>query len=548
MAEAQKTWCRGVTSTLLKMTAAVSATQDISWTNSSLRQHLPCMSALVSCVRQELSSLGPVENRGLQSTKPEIVLLTSQFAAFLTALVPLLHSLWSSLTSARGAISGTAEEAYFAQLWALLFAGCSAVSTPAEGWEELVGQLPFDSFLCGSYHALLLWLLPASRSPVWLQVQPRLPRRHDLVFILALPVKFLLASIHTESHSILLSCLGLLPSSFIPLLCCIVCEQFSSVPLVVQGVQEVARPSAGVVGNCSHTLHFLRDNLLAVIYNLLVHADQSTGSERLFACLHAPAVLQYLKGVIIRPGNLPHISSKLEEPSMTCLVQILMRSIRFSPALSIIPERTLSVSDQMSNRDSAGLPLHLNPLLSQSALQTDAMLLHVLGTQLEVGSGSKDLRSNLQLHVLESWILAGRLYSAPPEAVCRMGQSMIGLAKQCSLHVFRVMRLMLSCQSHTRQQDKRRIRGVHGNQGRQAQADAAELAGLKLPMSDPSFEHSMQMMMYLFSNFKLLSPGAEEVSNEGEMQYLSIAILGSHACRKMRVQTILPPPLFFAAK
>lgn len=532
MAEEQKTWCRGARSTMFKMTAAVLATKDTIWTNSSLRQQLPCMSAIVSCVRQEFSTLGPMKNAGLQSTKPEIVLLTSQFAAFLTALVPLLHGMWSGLTPARCAISGAPAEAYFDHLCALLFVGCSAFSTSEEGWEELAGQLPFNSSLCCAYHALLLWLLPASRSSVWLQVQRRPPKQqtlYDLNFILTLPVKFLLATIHTESHSILLSRLGLLPSSFIPLLCCIICEQFSNVPCVVQGVQEVARPSAGVVGNCSDTLYFLLDNLLTVIYNLLVHADQSTGSERLFACLHAPAVLQYLKGVIIGPGNLPHIpvGTDLKEPSMTCLIQTLMRSIHFSPTSSSIPERTLSVSDQKSNRDSAGLPLHLNPLLSKSVLDTDVMLLHVLGTQLEFASGSKDLRSKLQLHVLESWILAGSSYSAPPEAVCRMGQSMIGLAKQCSLHVLRVMRLMLSCRRHTRQQDKRRIRGVQGNQGRQAQADAEELAGMKLPMSNPRFENSMQLMMYLFSNFQILSPGGKKVSNKGE-QCLSVAILRSH--------------------
>lgn len=136
--------------------------------------------------------------------------------------------------------------------------------------------------------------------------------------------------------------LGLLPASYLPFLCCIVCEQLVDSPLLVPPLP-LSSP-AGVTAMSytvglayiyppflGHKFCLLRQ-LAAAIHNFLVLAGRSDGFTGPFAFLRSPSVVQFLKLVLILPEHDPSVSPNLAQCGTDSLLTLLTLELRETQA------------------------------------------------------------------------------------------------------------------------------------------------------------------------------------------------------------------------
>lgn len=369
--------------------------------------------------------------------------LVSDLTALLKVSVHELKRLGVSLSCTK--IQSACTEILFWEVWKCTVVGCFASRQAS----ELLGifwpsrRQPFCTPLFVEFHTLLTWLLSMSRSSAWLAMQPehgRICRNNELLVILSQPCEFLSAA-SRGAPAVVASCLSQLPPNFCSLLCCIISEQFGPTSPLVPPAQHVANAAA-----LSYTQSFIIQPPLDNVNQSVIHHLSNAiiqfqkiapaGAHReQFSFLVAPAVLQFLKTVLLLPKrlftNTPHLQQN------TMLTFPLLMSNNFCQA-NMGRVRSFLISDADPNMDDVGLPLHMNAFVSTQALETDTRLLHALSLHL---NGVADIVFScytVQLTILQCWEVAG-LYSPHAEAshqaaaVRVMTRSIVGLAKQCTM-------------------------------------------------------------------------------------------------------------------
>ncbi|MEW5305313.1 MAG: hypothetical protein WDW36_007862 [Sanguina aurantia] len=456
------------------------------------------------------------------ATRAEHALFVADLVSLLTALLPQLRRCSVRLSLPTGSCSiGTDEEELFWELWSFLHAGCSALSLTYTVWPSLwpYDQRPFDAPLVAAFHAVLTWLLSFSRSPAWVAMTAEhglAIRNHELIIILMQPMTCVGFIHHALPHASLVTQLRALPGSFFPLLCCIATEQFGGAPVVVPPTPAAAAVH-GLGGRLVPATTYTKDNgygdstsayaynlfilLATAVNNFLAAAeDRGDGYGGPFAFLRSPSVAQLLKVVL----TLPEESPPAWPNPMHCGINSLHALLTLSrDQTQSSPGRPVPLRDRVTNRDAEGLPLHLDPLLSPAALETDARVLHVLSRPMEEGVDALLLlkRHTLQAVILQLWVLAGRAHPLTHTALASMTSSVVGLAKRCAWQGLRMMR---------EQQQQQRRESIHGLQAEERQQAAlpgqhasAQLAYVRLAALGREGMREMRGMMYTTSNFQM---------------------------------------------
>lgn len=106
----------------------------------------------------------------------------------------------------------------------------------------------------------------------------------------------------------------------------------------------------------------------------------------------------------------------------------------------------LPVSQRQAHCDSAGLPVYMNPLFSESSLGTDVLLLHASSVGREQGTCPASRCLEAQSSMLDCWITFCRLYPPSEVTPAAMASSIVGLVTQCTQHA---LRMLLKAQSPT---------------------------------------------------------------------------------------------------
>lgn len=160
-----------------------------------------------------------------------------------------------------------------------------------------------------------------------------------------------------------------------------------------------------------------------------------------FAFLTGPAVLNFLRvALTLPPGRLPEgIMAGSVLNAMECLSKLLRVCMgRCKPDMG---PALFSTSDAEVDKDSAGLHLLVDPMLSMPALNADASLLHALAVHVKSHNILALTCYELQRNILKGWVMAGSLCSQDPSATARdmMIRSVIGVAKQCAYYALQLM-------------------------------------------------------------------------------------------------------------
>lgn len=435
--------CKDMSRAICKITKYVSAVAVISLPRQFTSTQLKVMESLTITLLEASRSIMFLPQNVCTTSQPEYVDFISDFTALLNTLVPQLARLGLRLSAVADVSSiGTTEEHVFWELWGMLVAGSTAFQTLSETWQSL---LPVESSIealksfYATFHDLLMWLLSMARSPAWVLMKSehgRWLRDHELITILLLPAKCLLDITHASKPT-LFSHMNLLPSTFMPLLCCIVSEHISDLHLVSRLTQPAAHMKATVYKQASSVknlpppppplYHFLY--MLVIVINNLSCVEKRTTNDANFPFLTSPSVLQLLKVILTLPKDTQPSAPELVRYTLLCLHSL----IALSGTQYLDASRTpLPISEREANMDSMGLPLHQNPFLNSQALQTDARLLHILGKHMDNNAHQNLLRLKTQALILRTWLIAGRLYPECPTVLSQMVRSITGIAKQCT--------------------------------------------------------------------------------------------------------------------
>ncbi|MEW5318477.1 MAG: hypothetical protein WDW38_009697 [Sanguina aurantia] len=530
MADVHESWCERMCSFMSKMFGAVAAIGDSSLSDSSLQSHFAPMLNLRKrflelCVTIHYRRLDAPPTDAAQYT-----LLITSFTSLLTSLVPQLERLGTRLNSATATRSGGGVvESVFWELWAFLRDSSYAfdVATTHMGSTSLPDdKQPFYTSLYPAVVPLLTWLLVMSRSPAWTSMvkkHGRPCRDRELLIILAVPTLCLrdlgcMPALAKPSH------LSSLPPTLIPLLCCIVTEQFFSLPPVVPRAVATA---AGVTAT-TYALGLdsffpaelsLSDLLTLLTWSIANFRDPGTdtpfSARRSF--LTAPAVLQMLKAVLTLPPSSLRAEPELVHCSLESLHNLLLTCVHTDPAPTVAP---LCAVDRVRNSDDVGLPLHLNAILSAPALETDRRLLHALSQAMHGDAALIRSQLPVQMMVVRGWMAAGRLYDAPPEALSLMASSVVGLAKQCTAYALSLLKRQQQQQQQQQQQAGARRKKGLGASG-QPVGQRLELRSAAAQRRDKELLElnadgkTIRDLMYNASEFRLETRDGEPHSEPG---------------------------------
>lgn len=499
------------------MTKAVSITGDVEVSRKSM---YTCIFPIQrSCMHTEAlytsTSTLPLPPEGALGSWPALTLFIVEFAALLSALVPQLDKRSSRLSSVIACSVGTPEEHVFWELWGCLetcsAAFCVVSSKSLAVWEVVAGSeegLPFHHPLCNAVHCLLSWLLSFTRTPAWRLMRTEhsvYMRNEQLLQILTMPLEFLF-KLCKGPHSSHVTQFNLLPPNFVPLLCCISAELHSNVPFIVPRpkLTKGMRPatySQGVVWQAKDASplrlqHFTRG--LSDLLSCLSQVDISPSQVACFPFLTSPAVVQMLKvALIVQTGMQPSAPDSLRQ-SVLGLGYIL--GLQQSMGCHV---GALSISDQAGNRDAAGLPLHLNPVLSDQALETDRRLLHALTLYMDADVLSTVPCCLLQASLVQSWedTRISMRDPVPPAVLVKMAESIVGLAKQCTTHGLYLIQHVMA-ERGSNQIQKRARTSSQKQQRNKAQAEAAQRRGIKFEFRNKEGMEALRNMMLLITSFQ----------------------------------------------
>lgn len=460
----RRAWYESMRHCIQDMTACVVALAHTALPHSSLQARVPHMQAMQLALFTCSLSLSPHPPEELDSgTNKDYALFVVDFTSLLEALVPQLARLGVRLNLTTDSSIGTAEEVVFWELWVFLLSSCVAFGfTPYNGPTPLSEghqQKPLYISLHSAFQSLLLWLLSMSQSPAWQGMRAehgRQERNRELLTILIMHVTCL--SHVSRQPCQVISRWNYLPPTFLPVLCAVVADQLSTVlPTAVDSsaeTQVIFRRSASTYPPGLHSYHSTDKQVVVAFHTFLIEvikrlamANQDTAYTGQLSFLTAPAVLQYLKLVVITSPRISPINTDFLELCTVCLSVLLSNSVIDNRARK---GASLSSSDAEAHRHIAGLPSHLNPLLSTASLHTDTMLLHALSKHMHKDNSRHIFTCvSIQIFVLQGWRDAGLLCPAPLEALSVMAQSAVGLAKQCMAHGLWLMQVLQKPQSRS---------------------------------------------------------------------------------------------------
>lgn len=509
MAAAQNQWLKQMCSPLHSMTELLTKLAATSLPHPSLSALLHPIWVVHNTLVMVHDSAPPKEEHPEFCRQPEFACFVTEFTSFLAALIPQLDRLGSRLSIVASSI-GTAEEALFWELWRFLVAAGACFTFAGGQHSELLPRQPFDPHLYAAFNALLQWLLSISRSPAWLAMRKQhggVHNKGELLAILAQPLNCIIGLSTTESKSILRSHLLCFPQTILPLLCCIISEQFTNAPMLVPRLQSGAgRPATLYRRGVGEA--FFSDNLgpfltsLVMLISNLANQDIITGHDGSFSFVTAPAVTHLLKTVLMLPQQALSSKSDLVSRCLQCLV--LLISLCDKDMING-PSPSLPASDASSNQDAVGLPLHMIPRMSRHALETDVRLLHALSVHLSVDAGLTTLCFEVQALILRNWMLAGSFYPISLESVSVMVMSLVGVAKLCTLHGLHMLQRL--------KQDKARLLKYQIGRPREHKESSARSLDAHTASNDkeqvlPGLQemNSIRTVMYHASDFTIIMP------------------------------------------
>lgn len=446
MAAAQRAWNNEVRQMMRCMEAAVNQVASISFPTTTLRIQTPLVEKLEPAMTRIYVLLFTLHDPGLV-IRPEYALFVTDFTALLSQLVPQLTRLGLrlSLPAACIAFTAAAEQKLFWTLWQYLLAASTAFRTAtARERDDIPTQpQPFHAPLYAAFQSLLKWLLVMSRSPAWVMMKNEhglQGRNHDLVTILTPPLISLVHLSERAAQPALDSHLKILPPTLLGLMCCITSENFGSAPAIVPQARLMATFQAINYPTCVFTTESgtrrgaLLTHLTSSINNL-ADSSQTAGFPMNLAFLLTPAVIQFLKMFIIWTTGINNNIFRVQL-SMHVLLALFERQWLHS----MVKDQRMAFASQ-PNIDAAGLPMHLNPLFSKPALQTDAMLLHVLSIHIHQHPTLTAHLHHLQHDIVQSWLCALIKYPQRTAGVVSvMFHSINGLAKHCTAFALQHLR------------------------------------------------------------------------------------------------------------
>lgn len=438
MAAAQKAWNDKVCQILHNMEAAVNQVAGISFPNASLHTQIPLVRKHEDAA-DRLFTLLSTSHASILVSRSEYAFFVTEFTALLSGLIPQLTRLGVrlSLPAARSAYTAAAEQDLFWTMWQyLLVASVAFGAVTKSGHDELPSeQQPFHAPLYSAFHSLLTWLLEVSRSPAWVTMKHQHGlngRNRDLLNILEQPMTCLRHLSLESSQPYLDGHLRILPPTSLGLMCCIITETFGSAPAIVPREHLIAniqpttyRKGLYITGSCRQSLLHLITDLTLSINNLTASAALA-GYPVHLRFLYGPAVIQFLKVLLIWARG-PESNAFLVQHSLQALLTLFKHHL-----VQSWDKDQISALDSNPNIDAAGLPWHLQPLFSTPALETDAMLLHVLSIHIYKHPTLIFHLYQLQHEIVQSWRFSMIKYPTTLEVMTVMGKSIIGLAKDCS--------------------------------------------------------------------------------------------------------------------
>lgn len=444
---------KGLRISVRKVTMAVYVLADFDLPHPALHTRLPPMRALQTALF-ESSRATDLRPRNSHLTSPvEYTTFVTDFIKLLTALVPQLDRFGANLSLAVGSSIGTAEEEVFWLLWGFLATSCiafaAALESCASAWPAY--NQPFFASLSSAFHTLLVWLLPMTRSPAWTLMGPEhglKVRNYDLGHILLQPVRFL-QDLTYELGPVVMSHLTVVPPSYVPLLCCIASEQFSNLPRLVLKLKISPGMSATryVHGENASAMSPFKPKyaLLSQLINLtnnLAAADFQENFSGNLSFLLSPAVMHFYKVVLIMPWD-PALVAPIREGYSTVVLSNMMNfKFGLDNVQAISQDGASPIEILVANQGPLGLPMHINPLISRAALETDCLLLHKTGLALSGPHGNDsselDYYDN-QVLVLKHWLEACKHNHVPATVLTLMLRSVVGLAKQCANHGLKML-------------------------------------------------------------------------------------------------------------
>lgn len=519
MAASQNQLLKQMCSPVRNMTASVNEIAAMSLPNAHMSTHLCGMRKL----RQILSAIfistnkptGPTRNKA----SPEFEAFVKEFTLLLTALTPQLHRLGSRLSIVATSI-GTVEEEGFWELWLFLTAGCAAFGAFVEDFPVLLflHQQPYYTNLYASIHDMLQCVLSLSHSHAWMAMKRQNGlsyRTNEMLAILGPPLRCLHYISRAASNPIMFSHLSCIPSTLVPLLSCIVAEQYTC---HMPSIWSAQQPATGwrATSHKGSDLIFLaihRHDLFSFMTNVVnnfLSIRQRTAPHTTLSFLTAPAVFQVLKSIVIINHNLSSAADMVR-----CCLECLLALYGLAEPSSIgSPVPVLSVSELTSNRDELGLPLHNIPRLSMHVLETDVWLLHTLSAHMAVDDPLARLCYSIQASMLRDWMMSGRPYPVASAALTLMMKSVGGIAKQCSALGLLIM--------HHNQQNKlcKLQQGVarsseQQQSNKQRQISPGKLSSNILAVPDLEATQHLRTLMNFVSNFKVNLPGNKFQATSG---------------------------------
>lgn len=471
-------WYRRVRGSICLMTDAVASLGFASLSHAAAQAKLTSMRGIrtswfsVSATQPCSVATAP---RKLQQEHNQLL---TAFTQLLVVLVPQLDRLGTQLNCESACIIGTVEEELFWELWSFLAAASlsfrTAVYIMTDSWP--VEQQPSKAELFNALQDLLIWVLSMSRSPAWRLMQPQHGRKHrnrELVVILSSLTKCILniKSAPDFGNPFLMQHLS---PSFIPILCCIVSEQFVQCRLLVPQLQETSRSCATTYGlrlgtpaeacrYCNYSFPyqlypFMSD--MVRLLSLFISNDPETGVS-CFPFLTSPAVIQLLKTIVLLPEEPPPATQlNLSRYCMFCL-EVLLKQVNLEPASEQLREQP-SILQAAAIQHANSIPLRLTPFVSVSDLETDARLLQFLSRHINEDKSMLTTCYHLQAIIASNWFdfgLSGlttvaAATTADPQATAAgadparaaavandiIFRSIVALAKHSMLHGLRFMR------------------------------------------------------------------------------------------------------------
>lgn len=456
MAEAVHHYSSAIRCTMREMTALVRAISETTLPSLHLPTHILELKVIHTSFMTGLHIRPSITNQLILISESEETRFSSTFTTLLTEVVPQLKRLGSF--AAQRTEMQSLEEDVFWNLWVCL---ATVVNIFGDWPARAQGPQQLSKPLFSAIHALLVWLLRLTQSPAWLNMTEEHglhSRNHELVSILGCPLLFLIKAVSLGQKSDLIRHLHNSTPDFMSLQCCIMSEQLGGFPL--QQPTQHRTPSQQAFSHSipmpcpkRYTGHKLFSQLIKVMTHL---TDEVAGprAERALAQLRRPAIVHALKVVFLLLGTPQPPTPNFDDSSLQCLTLMLSAGVTANGDKVARP-----VSDGQRNRDAAGLPWHLHPMLSTRVLSTDLRLLHALGA---VGAGRAETQLQcyqIQVRIVRGWLTAGESCRVPVAALAAMVGGVVGIAKQRSTGVLLMMREMRGAASPP--QVAQRLPGQH---------------------------------------------------------------------------------------